>query len=307
MKKIWSYIVETRAGILSTTVLPVILGTTLASYCGHQINIILLWSLLGGFVFTHLGTNIVNDYFDAGDGTDGINTGFIGPFTGGSRMLQSGALSMKEVLSEGIVFFVLAAACFISASLKSNPVVLVAGVLGIASGIFYSAPPLKISRTGFGETLVFFVFGPLITFTAYYAQTMEPGLKLNLEPVIISIPLGLLTAAFVIIAELPDRLADMETGKNNLAVKFGPEKTVFLYAAVSAAAYLCIPAGIAMGIMPAGGLLAISGAVVSAAAFFELRRKYKTPGKLGLACALTLVAHLITGLLLIVSFRAWSL
>ncbi len=304
MKKIFSYMLETRAGILSTTILPVILGTALASYCGHHINILIFWLLLAGFAFTHLGTNIVNDYFDARDGTDNINTGFIGPFTGGSRMLQSRALSMKEVLSEGIIFFVLAAACFISASAGSNPVVLITGVLGIASGIFYSAPPLKISRTGFGEALVFFVFGPLITFTAYYAQTMEPGLKLNLEPVIISIPLGLLTAAFVIIAELPDRKADMETGKNNLAVKLGPGKTVFLYAAVSAAAYLCIPAGIALGIMPATGLTALSGAVVSAAAMFELWKKYKTPEKLGLACALTLVAHLITGLLLIVSLRA---
>jgi 1,4-dihydroxy-2-naphthoate polyprenyltransferase len=123
-----------------------------------------------------------------------------------------------------------------------------------------------------------------------------------MDPVIISIPLGLLTAAFVIIAEFPDYQADKETGKNNLTVRLGIKNARFLYAAVCAAAYLSIPAGILTGIMPVKGLLAGFAALISLAACIELWKKYETPSKLGLACGLTLAAHLICGILLTASY-----
>jgi|ERR1035437_575424 1,4-dihydroxy-2-naphthoate octaprenyltransferase len=295
MKKILAYVLETRAGILSTTIIPVILGSVLASYRGSTLKPGIFWAVLLGFIFIHLGTNVINDYFDALDGTDNINKEFIGPFTGGSRLLQSSVLTLIEVRAEGIVFFVLAAACLAYASLKSNGFVLLSGMLGMASGIFYSAPPFKIARTGFGEALVFLNFGPLIAFASYTAQTNAP----SLEPMIISLPLGLLTAAFVVMAEFPDYNADRETGKNNLVVRLGRKRSRILYAAITAAAFSSIPVGIFWGIMPAKGLLAGCAGLLSAAACLELWKKYETPSKLGPACALTLAAHFIAGALLI--------
>ena len=290
-----AYALETRAGILSTTILPFILGTVMALNHGTSLNAGVFWVLLCGFIFTHLGTNIINDYYDAVDGTDNVNKDFIGPFSGGSRLLQTGRLTMKEVLAEGIVFFTAAFACFIYAAFKSNGYVLLSGLSGMAAGFFYSAPPLKISRTGFGEFLVFLVFGPLIAFSAYLGQA---GV-LSIAPAVVSLPLGLLTAVFVIAAEFPDYTADKETGKNNLTVRFGLKNARVLYAAVSSAAYLCVLAAYFFGILPVKGLLALCPGVLSAWACFELWQNYKIASKLGLACILTLIAHLGVGLLLI--------
>lgn len=298
MKKLLAYIIETRAGILSTTVLPVILGTVMASYGGYAVNKEVFWILLFGFIFTHLGTNIINDYYDAMDGTDNVNKDFIGPFSGGSRLLQSGRLTMNEVLIEGVIFFAAALACFIFASLRSNIYVLAAGIAGMAAGFFYSAPPFKVSRTGFGEFLVFLVFGPLIAAAAYTAQSNV----LSFAPAVVSLPLGLLTAVFVIAAEFPDYEADKQTGKNNLTVRLGVKNARLLYASVSAAAFACVLAGNLAGILPVKGLYAAGAAVLSLLAFYELWKKYETPSKLGPACGLTLAAHLITGLLLINAF-----
>jgi 1,4-dihydroxy-2-naphthoate octaprenyltransferase len=121
-------------------------------------------------------------------------------------------------------------------------------------------------------------------------------------PVIISIPAGLLTAAFVIMAEFPDFEADRDTGKDNLVVRLGKKNGVILYAVVSIAAYAVIAAAALSGFVPKACGFAIFGSLFSVYAAVELYRKYETPGKLGLACALTLVSHMIAGAALIIAF-----
>ena len=79
---------------------------------------------------------IINDYFDDEDGTDKVNKEFIAPFSGGSRLLQTGVLTRREILAEGIVFFAFAALCLIFVSLKTSFMILAAGMTGMAFGIF---------------------------------------------------------------------------------------------------------------------------------------------------------------------------
>jgi 1,4-dihydroxy-2-naphthoate octaprenyltransferase len=298
MKKLWYFILETRAGILSTTILPAALGSSLAYNLGKKFNLLIFWLVLGGYCLIHLGSNIINDYFDSIDGTDNINTGFAAPFSGGGRLLQNGKLSRKEILGEAVLLFAAAAALFAAVSLKAGSIVIWPAALGTASGIFYSAAPLKISRTGYGEMLVTAVFGPLIALGAFCAQAGE----FNILPVIISIPLGLLTAAFVIMAEFPDREADQKTGKKNLVVRLGKKKGVLLFGAVSLLAYAVESACIFRGYVPAAGLWAIAGMPFSVMAFIELFRKHNTPEKLGFACAMALIAHFISGAALVAVF-----
>jgi 1,4-dihydroxy-2-naphthoate octaprenyltransferase len=298
MKKLWAYILETRAGILSTTIIPVMLGSVIARRGGAVFKADIFFLTLAGFCLIHLGTNIINDYFDALDGTDNVNAGFIPPFSGGSRMLQKGRLSPREILAEGILLFLAAAAMLAAVSLKAGPSILWFLAGGLAAGIFYSAPPFKISRTGFGEILVAAVFGPLITLAAFMVQAGA----CSAVPVIISIPAGLLTAAFVIMAEFPDFEADRDTGKDNLVVRLGKKNGVILYAVVSIAAYAVIAAAALSGFVPKACGFAIFGSLFSVYAAVELYRKYETPGKLGLACALTLVSHMIAGAALIIAF-----
>jgi 1,4-dihydroxy-2-naphthoate octaprenyltransferase len=291
MKKFWYFILETRAGILSTTILPVALGSSLAYYLEKTFSPIIFWLVLAGYCLVHIGSNIINDYFDAKDGTDNVNTGFIAPFSGGGRLLQDGKLSPPEILGEAILIFTAAAVLFAVVSLKAGPMALLPAVLGMLSGIFYSAPPFKISRTGFGEMLVAAVFGPIITLGAFCAQAKT----LNILSAVISLPLGLLTAAFVITAEFPDSEADGKTGKRNLIVRLGKKRGVLLFGAVSMLAYAVETAGLFCGYIPAAGLWVLAGMPFSIIAFIELLRKHNMPAKLGLACAMALIAHFISG------------
>ena len=298
MKKFWYFILETRAGILSTTVLPVALGSSLAYHLQKTFDPFIFWLVLGGYCLIHLGSNIINDYFDAIDGTDNINTGFVAPFSGGGRLLQDGKLSRGEILGEAVLMFAAASVLFAFVSLKAGIIVIWPAALGMASGIFYSAPPLRISRSGFGELLVIVVFGPLIALGAFCSRDGS----FSILPAVISLPLGFLTAAFVIIAEFPDREADKKTGKKNLVVRLGEKKGVLLFGAVSLLAYAVEAACLSVGYIPPQGAWAAAGMPFSIVAFIELFRKYRTPGKLGFACAMALIAHLISGAALVAVF-----
>jgi len=299
MNKLIAYIIETRAGILPTTILPALAGAGIAFHSTKTFSWQALLPVLFGFIFIHLGTNVLNDFFDAGDdGTDSINKEYISPFTGGSRLIQKGLLTPKEVLAEAIVLFAVAAALLIYAAFTYNIAILFLAVFGMTSGIFYSSPPLKISTTGFGEFLVSLNCGPVIALSAYCAQANE----ICWLPAIITFPLGLLTANFVWAAEFPDFNADKAAGKANLVVRMGREKARIGYIMIAALAYLIITEGIVMKIIPVFGITVLAALPVSIAAFIELWKKYDAPEKLRLACGLTLAAHLITGILLTTAF-----
>ena len=298
MKKLWYFILETRAGILATTAIPVMLGSAVAYNKTGLFSPYIFWLILGGYCLIHLGTNVINDYFDAIGGTDNINTGFIAPFTGGGRMLQKRKLSPREIFYEAVILFIAASALFIAASVKSGAIVLWPAAAGMAAGIFYSAPPLKISGSGFGEILIAMVFGPLLSAAAYAAQTKE----LSLIPAAASILPGLLTAAFVILAEFPDYDADRATGKKNLVVRLGKKNGILLFGAVLAVSYGLEAWCVHAGYIPKSGLWALSGAIFSVCALIELLRKHATPGKLGLACFMSLAAHLTSGAALVLAF-----
>lgn len=298
MKKIIAYLLELRAGILPTTILPVLLGAAMARHDGKITAVYTLLQVVLGFCFVHLATNVINDYFDDEDGTDRINTGYIGPFSGGSRLLQKGMLSRKEVFYEAVMLFLISDCFMIYATLSAGLFVFLMYLITVFSGIFYSAPPLRMSRTGFGELLVAVNLGPVVTLTSYYAMAGA----MNWSVFFISLPAGLLTAAFVIIAEFPDYIADKKTGKKNLVVRFGAGKAGLIYGFTSLAAYAIIATGLIAGMIPAFGAWALIGAFVSGFAFVELMTKYKEPSKLGIACGLTYAAHFVTIALMIAAY-----
>jgi len=172
----------------------------------------------------------------------------------------------------------------------------------MAAGIFYSAPPLKISGSGFGEILIAAVFGPLLSGAAYAAQAKE----FSPVPAVVSVIPGLLTAAFVILAEFPDYEADRATGKKNLVVRLGKKSGVLLYGTVIFSAYGFAAWSVITGYIPKNGHWVLGGIFFSAYAFIELLRAKKSPEKLGLACLISLMAHLVTGMALVAAFTLYK-
>jgi len=216
------YIKAVRAPFLAGSLVPVIIGTSLAftEKCLSFYNSLLA---LVGVAAIHLAANLLNDYYDAG-GSDPINLR-VTPFSGGSRVIQDGELKAATVLGMSILFLALALASAVCLIHAGRSLVVPLGLLGLFAGWSYSAPPLQLMSRGWGETVIFFAFGPLVTLGAYYVNS---GL-LSLESFAIGFPQGFLITGVIWINQFPDYQADKEAGKTNLVVRLGPEISKYLY------------------------------------------------------------------------------
>lgn len=298
MKPLKLYLEELRAPFFTASILPVILGAMIAWARTGLLRLdTLLLTLLGG-VLLHAGTNVVNDYYDHVSGNDEANTQFVRPFTGGSRMIQKGLLSPKEVLIEGLLCFALGSLIGVYLAFRVGMVVLLLGAIGVISGFFYTAPPLRLVATGFGEILVGLNFGTLMTLGSFYVQTRV----LAWEPVWASLPLALLIAAVLYINEFQDCEADRAVGKNHWVVRVGRARAVKGYAWILGLTYGTILLGVILGRISVWALLGLLTAPIAWKGLQVARRFYDDYLKLAPANAATVMVHLLTGLLLSLSY-----
>jgi 1,4-dihydroxy-2-naphthoate octaprenyltransferase len=178
--------------------------------------------------FVELATILVNEYYDYG--TDRLNKN-AGPFTGGARVLVAGELTFAEVRAAIVTSLLLAVGSGyllmrINAQVSSFSIFLLV-VVGLFLGLGYTAPPLKFSYRGFGEITVALTHSPYVILCGYIFQQ---GSWTDSLPWILSIPLFFATLPAIILAGIPDRLADQEVSKKVIAVLWGPRKALFLAA-----------------------------------------------------------------------------
>lgn len=297
IKKLKIFIQELRAPFLTVTIIPVIIGALLAKNQGHIFKLREFMFIFFGFIFLHLGTNVINDYFDYVNGTDNINKNYISPFTGGSRLIQKNLLKPEDVLFEAIILYILGILFFIPLIIKFKINLLIVLAVSLIAGVFYTAPPFKWAHLGLGEFLIFFSFGPLMVMSSYYVQN---GGNL-LIAFLISIPIGLLAASIVDINEFPDYDADKMSGKKNLIVRLGTEKGKFTYLLLILLAYALIILFIYFKLL---SMMAIATVLILPLSFKALNLLFKyhnLPEKLAPACGLTIVSHFLTGIIIIVS------
>jgi 1,4-dihydroxy-2-naphthoate octaprenyltransferase len=293
-KKLKNWIVELRAPFLTATVVSIILGTAIAWTRNNVFNPgYFLLALVGG-VFAHLGTNVANDYFDHRSGNDEVNKEFVRPFSGGSRTIQQGLLTPKEVLSGAVLFFAVATLIGAYLAWATGPLVLVLVAVGLISGFFYTAPPFNWVSKGIGETLVGINFGALMTLGAYYVQTQ----KAAIEPVIASIPVSLLIAAVLYINEFPDYVADKTVGKNTVVVRLGRNKAVYGYVLIVLGAYISIFLSALAGITPLYTLVALIPLPLAIESIRHASIFHSESSSLVPANAMTILIHLFTSLLI---------
>jgi len=112
--------------------------------------------------------------------------------------------------------------------------VLALGIIGIAGGFFYTAPPLKLGYRTAGEITIAFLFGILPVYGAYYIQT---GLW-DFIPLLPSLLVAILIFLVIFANEFPDFQADKLVNKRTLVVTLGIKKAAMFYKA--ALILLCI-------------------------------------------------------------------
>lgn len=295
--KLW--LTAMRAPFFQAVIIPVVLGTTIAWYNTGIFHPAYFLLALIGAVFMHAGTNLANDYFDHKSGSDDINKEFTA-FNGGSRMIQDGLISAKAICRAFVLFFGLSILIGLYLIWMRGWPILVIGGIGLLSGYFYTASPVKIGYRGGGEFLVGLNFGPLAVLGAYYVQAET----VSLEVLPASIPVGLLITAVLYINQFPDYEADKTSGKNTLVVKLGKEKAIKGYYFLLISTYIVIVLGTVAKLIPRPALACLLTAPLAWKTMRIAGDNYTNTKDLQPAMANTIIIHLAVGILLSAGYLA---
>lgn len=287
-----------RPNFFTATFIPVTLGGVLAWHQFSRFNWPYFLLTLVGALFIHAGLDLANDYFDHISGNDEINR-FPTPFSGGSRVIQKGILSPRQVLGGAIICFFMASAIglFLNYLVPGN-VILALGIIGIVLAFFYGAPPLRIGYKGLGELACGLGFGPIMVLGSYFVQTG----RFTWLPVFVSVPVGILIVSVLYINEFPDYEADKAVNKRTLVVILGKRKALVLYHFLLGAAYLWTILGVTLRFMPPSALITLGTLPLAFKALKVAAKEYENVYALLPANAATIGLHLSFGLLLIASY-----
>lgn len=301
--RVMKWLVITRAPFLTASLVPVLVGV---AWMLATSSTALSWPVLGlvvaGVVALHIAANAFNDYFDWKSGTDQANNEYFQKFTGGSRAMELGLITTEGMRNVGIAASVAAVATGAALVAMSGPGILAFGVAGLFSAYFYTAPPLRlVARKGLGELFIGLNFGPLIVAGTVYALSGT----VSAMDFVAGIPVGLLTAAILWINEFPDAASDAETGKEHLVVVLGKKTARWGFAAVVAAAFVFVVAGVAAGVFPAGAALFLVGIPFAAYATVVLFRHFDSR-RLVKACVATIQLHFVAGVAMAVGMLLWG-
>ncbi|MEM4389183.1 MAG: UbiA family prenyltransferase [Candidatus Micrarchaeia archaeon] len=294
------WVVILRAPFFTATLIPILLGAGLAWHAAGTFDWWLGALTLAGALALHAGVNTANDYWDWRMGNDEKNYDYIAPFTGGSRAIQTGMISPRALLLLSLALLTAGSAIGLYLAWLRGWQILALGALGVASGYFYSAPPFRLAGRGVGEALVGLNFGVLMTLGAYYvqAQVLAP------EPLLASLPVSFLVSAVLWANEIPDARGDAASGKRTMVVRLGKAKAAVWFFALLLLAYASLLVGIAVAALPLFALAALAGAFFAWKAACEVAAHTGAYYKLEGACASTLAAHFLTGLLIVAGVLA---
>ncbi len=288
-----AYFAATRPPFILASVVPIFLGLSFAFYLGYPLNGITAGFTLLAAVLLNAAVNVLNDYYDALNGTDELNTERIYPFTGGSRFIQNGILERQQMLNFGIGLTLTVVIIGIYLINQSGMELFWLGLGGLLLGWGYSAPPLRLNSRGLGELAVLAGFG-LLPLGAFFVQTGELSWRLML----VALPSALLTTNLLYINQFPDRKADIAAGKLHWVARLTPATAAWGYPFIALLAGVILALLIVAGLLPWLAVVAALPLLLSVRAAGVLLRYAGDPQKLAPAIRMTILAMLAHGSLL---------
>jgi 1,4-dihydroxy-2-naphthoate octaprenyltransferase len=293
----WLALRTTRLPFLSATAVPVLLGIAVAASHGAFTWWTALLTLIGAS-FAHLAINVTNDVFDTISGADDANPTPT-QFSGGSRVAIYDLVSVRGLaLLAGALYAAAAAVGLVLVLVTGSTTLLWIGVAGIALGLAYTAPPLKLVYRGLGELAVAIGFGPIMLLGAYVVQTG----RIDPEAVLLSLVPGILIALILFVNEIPDRVSDAVAGKRTLATRFSPDVVRRGYLVAALAALGLVAAGVVAGLLPWPTLIALAALPIVFRVHAGLRAHYDSPYALMATMGLNVNLNLVVGGLLLLAY-----
>jgi 1,4-dihydroxy-2-naphthoate octaprenyltransferase len=226
--RIW--LMAARPRTLPAAIAPVLVGTALAGF-GHVFHPLRFLAALLGAIFIQVGTNLSNDYSDARRGADADDR--LGPV----RVTAGGLAPPRQVLVATYVSFGLAVLAGVYLIVVAGWLLLVIGAASILAGVLYTGGPRPYGYEGLGELFVFLFFGVVAVAGSFFVQVKH----LHWEAFALSVPVGLLAAAILVVNNIRDIDSDRRASKRTLAVRLGRPRTRWMFAGVVYLAFLLAP------------------------------------------------------------------
>jgi len=221
------WILGARIKTLPAAIAPVIVGTSLAD----QIKVINALLALIVSLSLQIAVNYANDFSDGVRGTD---TNRVGP----TRLVASKLATASSVKNASFISFFVAIIAGTILAFNTSVWLIAVGLISILAAWGYTGGKKPYGYLGFGELAVFIFFGVVATVGSYYVQVEQ----ISSSALLLSIPMGSLSCAILVINNLRDLNQDKLVSKRTMAVKLGDANTRIFYlvllvlAQVSAAA-----------------------------------------------------------------------
>ncbi len=225
------WILGARIKTLPAAIAPVIVGTSLAD----QIKVINALLALIVSLSLQIAVNYANDFSDGVRGTDSNR---IGP----TRLVASELATASSVKNASFISFFIAIIAGTVLALNTSVWLIAVGFISILAAWGYTGGKKPYGYLGFGELAVFIFFGIVATVGSYYVQVEQ----ISSSALLLSIPMGSLSCAILVINNLRDLNQDKLVSKRTMAVKLGDANTRIFYllllviAQISAAAVASI-------------------------------------------------------------------
>ncbi len=295
--RVAAWVRASQAVLFEAAVVPACVGTAAAVAAGSPFSPLSFVLILASLVSIQAGANLLKGYYEAQDRS-------VPPASAGSWIaFDSGAAvglagDPRVVLRAAWAFLLLGIVAGLALVAMTRSLLLLAfGLAGFVLAWSYSSPPLRLSYRGIGELSTFLAFGPIMTVGA----TVAFGTNGLLGSFLASLILGFLAAGISYSRYFPNELEDRAKGKRTPVTILGPRRAVSLLIGIwwaplgiALALYSQIPSFVT-ALLPLPFLL-------GASAF--LSRAVETRRGFGVPIGLTVVAHILAGVGLVLAFLA---
>ncbi|MCG6878209.1 MAG: prenyltransferase [Deltaproteobacteria bacterium] len=196
-----------------------------------------VWGLTGGFRFggyllallgmvaLHGATNLLNDYYDVKNEVDTPSSPTV---KYRPHPLVENALNLRQVLTVSLLLYATGIAIGFYLTATGGWPILLIGIAGVLTAVFYTAPPFNLKYHALGEPTVFLLWGPLAMLGAHYVQTQTFSFAI----VLISLPFGILVGLVLLANNIRDMAFDEKQGIKTLPVQLGGERGRLVYGAL---------------------------------------------------------------------------
>jgi len=295
------YLLATRPAFLTIALAGCLLGFATALDSAFSWPLALLTVLLA--VAAQAGVNVFNDYYDHLNGTDAVNVDRLFPFTGGSRFIQNGVMSPRQMLGWALALFggVVGGGLWLIETRGAG--LFWIGLAGLAIGWAYSAPPLKLNSRGLGEICV--AAGFLLIVAG--ADFVQRG-ALSAKPWLLGLPYALLVTNILYINQFPDRAADIQAGKRHWVARLEPAVAARGYWLILGLAVALLAGLVLEDALPVAALLSLLAVLPALKAGRILSTHAHEPPKLMPALQMTIAAAHLQPVILgaVLAWGAWA-